>query len=73
MSINTIEPSPISQTSRDGRLQLDLGHMAAGSVYRLYMQFQVLPTNVGSRSADVTLWDSTTRILSLDRTITVLP
>jgi hypothetical protein len=37
------------------------------------MQFQVLPTNVGSRSADVTLWDSTTRILSLDHTITVLP
>jgi hypothetical protein len=73
MSINTIEPSPISQTSRDGRMQLDLGHMAAGSVYRLYMQFQVLPTNVGRRSADVTLWDSTTRILSLDRTITVLP
>jgi hypothetical protein len=73
MSINTIEPSPISETSRDGRLQLDLGHMAAGAVYRLYMQFQVIPTNIGSRSADVTLLDGTTRLLSVDRTITVLP
>lgn len=73
MSINTIEPSPISQTSRNGRLQLDLGHMAAGAVYRLYMQFQVLPTNVGRRSADVSLLDGATRLLTIDRTITVLP
>ena len=73
MSINTIEPSPVSQTSRGGRLQLDLGHMAAGATYRLYMQFQVLPTNVGSRSADVTLLDGRSRLLTVDRTITVLP
>ena len=73
MSINTIEPSPASETSHDGRLQLDLGHIAAGDTYRLYMQFQVLATNVGRRSADVTLWDGRTQILSLDRTITVVP
>jgi hypothetical protein len=73
MSINTIEPSPASETSRDGRLQLDLGHLAAGDSYRLYMQFQVIPTNVGSRSADVTLLDGDTRLLTIDRTITVFP
>jgi hypothetical protein len=73
MSINTIEPSPSSETSRDGKLVLDLGRLAAGDTYRLYMQFQVLPTNVGRRSADVGLWDGATRVLHLDRTITVLP
>jgi len=73
MSVNTIEPSPASETSRDGRLELDLGRLAAGDTYRLYMQFQVIPTNVGSRSADVTLLDGDTRLLTVDRTITVLP
>jgi hypothetical protein len=73
MSINTIEPSPSSETSHDGRLVLDLGHIAAGETYKLYMQFQVLPTNVGRRSAGVSLWDGSTRILSVDRTITVVP
>jgi hypothetical protein len=73
MSINTIEPSPVSETSRDGKLQLDLGRLAAGDTYRLYMQFQVIPTNVGSRSADVTLLDGDTRLASLDRTVTIFP
>lgn len=73
MSVNTIEPSPVSETSRDGKLQLDLGPLRAGDTYRLYMQFQVIPTNVGSRSADVTLLDGDTRLLTIDRTITVLP
>jgi hypothetical protein len=73
MSINTIEPSPVSETSRDGRLQLDFGRLRAGDTYRLYMQFQVIPTNVGSRSADVTLLDGDTPLLTVHRTITVLP
>ena len=36
MSVNTIEPSPVSETSRNGRLQLDLGRLAAGDTHRLY-------------------------------------
>jgi hypothetical protein len=73
MSINTIEPSPVSETSRDGRLELDLGRLAAGDTYRLYMQFQVIPTNVGRRTADVTLLDGATRLLTVDRNVTILP
>jgi hypothetical protein len=73
MSINTIEPSPSSETSRDGRLLLDLGRLRAGDTFSLYMQFQVLPTNVGRRAADVSLFDGDTRIATIDRTITVLP
>ena len=62
MSINTIEPSPIGEASRDGQLALELGHIPAGHVYVLWMQFQVNPTNVGRRSQDVELDDGDTTI-----------
>ena len=53
MSINTIEPSPVSETSDNGRLSLELGHILAGQSYILFMQFQVNPTNVAfGRRAD---------------------
>ncbi|HET7568128.1 MAG TPA: hypothetical protein VFJ91_09075 [Gaiellaceae bacterium] len=71
--INTIEPSPLGETSSDGRLALLLGHIDAGSTYRLFMQFQVNPTNVGRRAADVALYDGSRRLLHLDRTVTVFP
>jgi hypothetical protein len=71
--MNTIEPSPIAEGSRDGNLLLTLGHVPAGQVYRLFMQLQVNPTNVGRRAADVTLYDGATTLVHLDRTITVYP
>jgi hypothetical protein len=37
------------------------------------MQFQVNPTHVGRRSADVGLYDGETEIVTADRTVTVLP
>jgi hypothetical protein len=60
MQINTIEPSPVGESSRDGRLTLDMGHLAAGRKLVLWLQFQVNPTNVGRRSQDVELYDDTT-------------
>ncbi len=73
MQMNTIEPSPTSETSRDGSLLFGLGPIAKGHVYRLFMQFQVNPTNVGRRSADVALLDGTTTLLTVKRTLTVWP
>ena len=73
ITINTIEPSPVGEASRDGKLALELGHIAAGQKYILFMQFQVNPTNVGSRSQDVALDDGETRILTIDRSVTVFP
>ena len=73
MSINTIEPSPLGQGSRDGKLVLTLGHIPAGHTYVLWMQFQVNPTNVGRHSQDVELDDGPTRITTLHRTMTVFP
>jgi hypothetical protein len=71
--MNTIEPSPLAQGSRDGDLYFTLGTVPKGQVYRLFLQFQVNPTNVGRRRADVALYDGNTRLLTVHRTITVYP
>jgi hypothetical protein len=73
MSINTIEPGPIGEASRDGKLSFDLGHIPAGQKHVLFMQFQVNPTNVGRRSQDVQLYDGDTHLLTIHRTVTVWP
>jgi hypothetical protein len=73
MSINTIEPSPLGQASRDGKLTLSLGHIPAGSSYILWMQFQINPTNIGRRSQDVVLMDGDQTISSIDRIVTIFP
>ena len=73
MQINTIEPSPVGEASRDGRLALDFGHVAAGRRLVVYLQYQVNPTNVGRRSQDVELHDGETLLAEADRTLTVFP
>jgi hypothetical protein len=73
MQINTIEPSPVGESSRDGKLALDMGHLAAGRKLVLWLQFQVNPTNVGRRSQDVALYDDTTLLAEINRTVTVFP
>lgn len=73
MHINTIEPAPVGEASRDGRLALDFGHVAPGDELVAYLQFQVNPTNVGVRSQDVGLYDGETPLTSVERTVTVFP
>jgi hypothetical protein len=73
MTINTIEPAPVSEASRNGNLSLVLGHIPAGDSHLLFMQFQVNPTNVGRRPQVVQLYDGDTLLLTLDRTITIFP
>jgi hypothetical protein len=73
ITINTIEPSPIGEASRDGKLVLELGHVPAGTSYILYLQLQINPTNVGHRSQDVALYDGDKFLTSVDRTVTVFP
>jgi hypothetical protein len=73
MHINTIEPAPIEETGRDGRLRFHFGPLGAGERLVLYMQFQVNPTNVGRRSADVELYDGDTPIAKVEHTLTIFP
>jgi hypothetical protein len=73
MTVNTIEPSPVSEASNNGRLSLELGHIPKGESFLLFVQFQVNPTNVGRRSQSVELMDGDASLLSYDRTVTVFP
>ena len=74
MAINTTEPSPIGEASRDGKLGFDLGHIPAGRSYVHYMQFQANATHVAwRRPAGVTLFDGPTRLLHIDRRVTIYP
>ena len=73
LTINTLEPSPVSETSHGGDLGLDLGPISAGQSYVLYIAFQVNPTSVGRQDQTVTLYDGNRALVTLHRTLTVFP
>jgi hypothetical protein len=74
MSMNTVEPSPVSEGSDNGHLSFVLGHIPAGKSFILFTQFQVNPTNLAwHRPQNVTLLDGSRVITTIHRTITVYP
>ena len=73
LTVNTIEPSPLNEASRDGNLAFDLGHLPAGSKHVLYLDYQVNPTTVGSRTLRLDLQDGETPVTSLERTLRIFP
>jgi hypothetical protein len=74
MSINTIEPSPVGEASKNGRLSLQLGHIPAGQSFILFMQFQVNATNVAwHRRQDVELDDGDSKLLTIRRSVVIYP
>jgi hypothetical protein len=73
ITINTVEPAPLGEASRDGKLVFELGRVPAGNKHVFYLQLQVNPTNVGHRSQDVQLFDGDELLATIDRTITVFP
>src|ERR1700704_4394218 len=73
MQVNSMVPQPVSSGSHNGSVVLDLGHLAKGASYILWIQFQVNPTNVGRRSQDVELTDGAHVLMRIHRTITVFP
>ena len=73
MTINTLEPSPSQETSDNGRLSFQLGDIPAGTSFVFYMQFQVNPITVGSRTQLAEVLDGSTTLVSLTRHMTVLP
>jgi len=73
ITLNTVEPSPVGEASRDGRIALELGRIPAGDEHRLYLHFQVNPTALGRRSQDVELYDGERLLLSVERDAIVWP
>lgn len=73
ITINTVEPSPVSEASRDGKLVFELGRIPAGEKHVFFLQLQVNPTNVGHRSQNVQLFDGDELLATVNRSITVFP
>jgi hypothetical protein len=73
MQVNSIEPAPVGEASRNGRVVLSYDALEAGDVLRLWLQFEVNPTNVGRRSYAVVLDDAERPVVRLAPHITVLP
>jgi hypothetical protein len=73
MSMNTIEPSPVGEASDNGKLEFTLGHIQRNKSFILFMQFQVNPTNVGSRPRTTDLYDGNTKLASIKQTVTIFP
>lgn len=73
MQVNSINPQPVNEASRDGRFVLGLGHIAAGQFVKYWIEFQVNPTTVGHQDQGVELDDGPTRILTLHHGLTVYP
>jgi hypothetical protein len=73
LTLNTVEPAPSNETSRNGSIAFDLGVIPAGKLWRQYLQFQANPVNSGSQSQGVTLYDGNVPLLHLNRDVTVWP
>jgi hypothetical protein len=73
MQVNSIEPAPVGEAARDGRVVLSYDAMKPGDLLRVWFQFEVNPTNVGRRSYAIELDDAEQRVARIDPTITVLP
>jgi hypothetical protein len=73
ITFNTIEPGPIGEASKDGKLSFDLGHIRQGRTYSLYVQMQVNPTTFGTRTQETQLYDGRTLLLTSQHDLTIYP
>jgi hypothetical protein len=73
MTLNTLEPSPASETSADGQLRFSLGRIQAGHTFTQFIQLQVNPTTVAHRAVEASLFAGTRRLVTIRRTVTIFP
>ena len=73
MTFNGSAPQASQETSNDGRPSFQFGAVPAGHAFVAYLSFQVNPTNVGHRAANVELADGSQRIAVVHRSLTVWP
>jgi hypothetical protein len=73
MQVNSIEPSPTGESSRNGLLVLSYDRIDAGERLVVWLQFEVNPTNTGRRRYGLELDDSERVVARIDRRITVFP
>ncbi len=74
LTMNTEEPSPSTETSGpSGSLVFDIGTLQQGQAYVQYLEYQVNPTSLSRRSQVVTVMSDKAPVVSLHRTMTIVP
>jgi len=73
ITINTTEPSAMSEATRNGRVVLSFDTLDAGERLTFWIQSQVNPTTVGRRRWGVELDDRSVPIARIQRTAFVFP
>jgi hypothetical protein len=73
ITLNTLEPGPVEEANRNGRIALDLGRVPSGTKHTFFLHFQVNPTEIGHRSQNVDLYDGESPLLHIDRKVTIFP
>jgi hypothetical protein len=73
MQVNSIEPAPMSESSRDGRPVLSYDTMAPGDVLKVWLQFEVDPNYTGRRRYGIEIDDQTQRLARINHNLRVWP
>jgi hypothetical protein len=73
LTLNTIEPAPAGEASRDGRVSLSYGTLDPGTRLVVWMQWQVNPTTLANRTLEADAFDGGARLAHVRRDLTVLP
>jgi hypothetical protein len=72
-TFNGVSPQPASESSDNGKLSFNLGHIDAGNYYTLFVSLQVNPTNVGHHGQTVWLYDQNKPLATIRHEITIWP
>ena len=73
MTLNGVAPQPSTETAENQWQIWDLGSLAEGSASHLWISWQTNPTNVGRHPQNLALYDGSTRLMTVDRTLTAFP
>jgi hypothetical protein len=73
LTVNTIEPQASQELNRNGHVVLEYDTLSAGQKLTVWIQYQVNPTTVGSRTVRVELDDGNTPITSITKHVRVFP
>ena len=73
MSVNSIEPQPSAESGSKRAVVLSYGSLKPGQSLAVWLYFQVNPTNVGTQTENLSLYDGGTPITGIHRSVTVFP
>jgi hypothetical protein len=73
MTLNTTEPAAESEGTREGAVTFTFPALGPGDSLVFFTEWQVNPTTVDSRTADVELDDGSTPITRVSRDLTIFP